>query len=108
MIKRRGFPTVRRVALGTIVRELVQSVVRIVGFLIIGLMAGPAIGRRAVELTPDMTLRTIGIDVRSGQREIRTIVIECGRLPSGGAVALVTGMTELTCHMVGIHNLLII
>ena len=40
--------------------------------------------------------------MRTGQRERRGRVIECGRLPTGRTMTLRTGMTELVGDMVGV------
>lgn len=70
------------------VRELVLRVVGIVRRRIAGLMARPAILRRAGELPSCMTLRARHTQMSSRERIARQIMIKRGRPPRLRGVAL--------------------
>ena len=108
MIERCGRPRIGGVTDRAVVIELSLNVVGVVDLLVILLMTRPAIGRRAFVLAADVTGDTAHRNVRSGEREIRTGMIEGGRFPRGRSMTVRAVMTELILHVIGIVHLLVI
>ena len=76
MVELRRRPRGRRVALRTSLRVAAGFMVRIIRCRVIRFMARPAIGWSSRELTADVTLGTVGADVRARQREVCVVVVE--------------------------------
>ena len=91
-----------------LVRELILSVIRVIGFAVIFIVARPTIRRRAGKLTADVTLGAAHADVRAGQREVGEIVVKLGRLPGGSRVALRTIVGEVSGCVVGIVGFVVL
>ncbi len=87
MVELRPLPLCRRVAQGTILREVCGDVAWIRGLGEVDHVAACAIRRRAFKDIVDVTLSAGKVDVRPRQGEFgRGIVIELGALPLHGSV----------------------
>ena len=80
----------------------------IVGTLEIRSMTAPASRWSAVILSVDVTLGACGVDMRTGQREIRLIMIKARRRPTRRGVALGAGLRILALDMVRVQGGLVI
>ena len=68
-------------------RESGGGVIRVIGVVVILLMARPAICRCAVKLPIDVAFRTIDRDMCARKRELRVVVVERRRFPRVRRVA---------------------
>lgn len=108
VIELRPEPTRSRVAGLACRREGRGNVVGIGGFLIVHLMTGVAIRRRAGVLPADMATCTGYGDVGSRERECRFAVVKRSGLPCCGVVADVALLRKSCLHMVRIRRGVII
>ena len=106
MVEGGRFPGRRAVALRARMREL--SFNMIVGFVVVRLVARPAIGGEIAVVAVGMTRGTVGRDVRSGQREAGVVVIERRWFPTDVRVALCAIVGELIINVTWIGCLLVI
>ena len=90
MIEGRGCPGDFRVALQAVAGETGFNMDRIVGLVVIVLMAVDAVGRRALVDVAYMTFGTSDGFVYTIEREVGAVVVKVGRLPGDFAVALQT------------------
>jgi len=86
-------------------REIRGRMHRIVGAVIIALMAGIAVGRGARK-AGGMAGNTGDGGMLSGQRETGGVMIKCRRRPAAGRMAAATVMAEIILHVVGVGRLL--
>lgn len=100
MIEHSAVPTVHIVALETAMREPGRLMIRIVGVLIIRLMARIAIGRRVLVLPVDVALRALHGHVSADQRKARVVVVKGGGLPGVRRVTFRARMRELIGHVI--------
>jgi len=94
-------------ALSTEMIKIILHMVGVGNILVIGGVARIAIAWSIIEsrrMTGDTRLRT----VRSSQRELRLRVIEIGRDPGRGCMALTAKLAEIILNMVGVDNPIII
>lgn len=107
VIKRRRRPAGRGVALIATMTELTRHVIGIGRPLIVLRMAGIALRRVAAVLAVDMALRTTRGDVRSGERETHTIMIERGGFPRRRIMTFLAGVRQLINGMIWTHRAVI-
>jgi hypothetical protein len=88
-------------------RESHNIMIRGIGVIEIGSVAGETIGR-CVLIAVSVTSQTLQRDMRAVQRELRVAMIECSRRPGGSVMALSADMIEIILHVVGIGDILII
>ena len=89
-------------------REPLLGVVGVVRVLIILQVAGRASLVGQVEVPVGVALVALQGRVRSGQGKSHNAVIEIGRLPGGGRVALLAGLRHAGGHVIGIGGFLIV
>ncbi len=90
-------------AFRAVVTIIVLHMIRIVCIAVVIFMAGPAVGWcSAVSIA--VAVYTLHPGVRSGQGELRVIVIESGRLPCSGAVANCAVVVKIVLHVIGIAD----
>lgn len=87
VVKNRGRPGGGTMAAGAILIEIISFMIGIGSTAVVRFVARPAIGR-GVRVARGVTLVTIQCQVRSGQGEIRIVMIEDIGVPAGGIVAL--------------------
>lgn len=91
---------------GAILREAGRGMIGVRRLLEIGQVAARAAGRSSGEFVPDMTLRTLHRRVRTGQRELRTRVVEFGVLPVRRVVADRAILRKAGCDVIRIGRFL--
>lgn len=101
-------PTRRVVADGTVGRKSSRRVTRVIGVLVVGLVATEAsrVGTGQAEVVVHMALLALQRGVRTGKRESRCRMIERGARPIGCAVAHGAIRREARSHVVGISSFL--
>ena len=100
MIKTRGGPAHRRVTLRAGVAEISGDVVWVVHLFKIVLVTSKARRGCSGKFSIRVTSSTIRFDMRTGQREVRIIMIERGRRPDTCIVAFLARMRELRLRMI--------
>ena len=108
MVEGRPLPTGRRMADAAILRETGSGVVRVVGFVEIGEVAGKALRAQRGELSVRVALIATECVVRPGEREFGRVVVERCALPvrrrmadaailreAGSGVIRVVGLIEI-------------
>jgi len=108
VIKLRRCPSGGRVTLLARMRQLQLDVIWVIRAIIVCLMAGPTVLRRAVELPIYVALRATDIDVSPGKREIGQVVIEGSGLPRRRRVALCAIMIVVSSDVIWIGDALVI
>ena len=110
VVKGRRLPGAGVVALLAGLREISTYVIGILGALVIRQMAAYACRGGQVVVVVDVTVETRArrVGVRVGERKAYGRMVEGGRLPGAGVVALLTGLREPAGHMVGILRALIV
>ena len=97
-----GLPSVHRMALQTVASEFAGHMVRRLGRIELRLMTLEAIHILQRVISIDVAIQAGHRSVRAQQRELGCCVVEGGRLPRRGAVALRTVVAEFPRHVVGI------
>ena len=103
MIKGSGFPGVGGVALGAILIKIIFDMTGIVNGVEIRFMTGKTLGGSGL-VTLIVTGDTTKRNVSPGEREVSESVIEGGRFPSIGGVALGAILIKIVFNMTGIVN----
>lgn len=108
MIELRGHPRRGVVAHLASLRETLLRVVRVVRVLIVLQVAGRARLVGQVEVPVGVALIALQSRVHASQGEAHNAVIEIGRLPGGGRVALLACLRHAGGNVIGIRGFLII
>ena len=108
VIKDCGLPSCGRMTLSAGMIEVARDVIRVLHSFEVRLMTGEALLRRSGILPIDVTGCAAHIDVRSSQREVREIVIEFCRRPSGRRMTLRASVRQLQLSMIRIIRIVVI
>lgn len=108
MVKDGAGPGRRRVAIGTGSRETGGHVVGIRDGLILGLVTGVTISRRSREHSVDVALRALDGCVRSGEWELRRVVVERSRCPGRRVVTHFALLRETRGRVIGVGGRVVV
>src|SRR5688500_10626198 len=103
MVEGRAFPAVRAVAVLAGGREARRTVVGLRAVVVV-LVAGEAVRRRAREAPADVAALALQALVRAGEREPREVVIDGRPRPLRGGVAVLAGGREAGRAVVGVRG----
>jgi len=104
MIKCCRSPIHRRMAFSTIMAEIPCDVIRIRRSIEICCVALIAIGVSQLVVSIHMTCLALGRNVSTCQREVRGVVVECGRSPMHSRVALRTIVAKIPSYVIRIRR----
>lgn len=80
-------PIIGGVADGAVVVVVPGDVIRVFDAVVVGLVTGPAVGRRSGEPSSDVALVAGSCPVRTGEREGSLVMIECRSVPAAHRMA---------------------
>lgn len=107
MIERRFRPVVCRVANRAILRIIFRHVIRIGRTVVVALMARPTIRWRTC-VSRRVACLTLRLNVRTGQRELRRVVIKHSPVPLVGRMTNFTALRVLLRHMIRIGRAVVV
>lgn len=102
-----GIPSAGVMALGAVMREIVGFMIGIIGVTVVGLMARPAIGRRA-GVAGGMAIQAVQGYMSTCQGKFGLIMVEGGRFPAISSVTPGTILGEVIGFVIGIAGISIV